>query len=51
MLLGAEYFELVADSVQGIRDLMDSLCEENDDVGLLQRLKKSVRLCFSFGCL
>lgn len=41
MLLGAEHFELVADSVQGVRDLIDSLCEEDDNVGLLQRLRKS----------
>lgn len=39
LLLGAEHFELVADSVQGVRDLVESLCEENDDIGLLQRLK------------
>lgn len=43
LLLGAEHFELVADSAQGVRDLIDSLCEEDDDIGLLQRLKKSVR--------
>lgn len=41
MLLGAKHFELVADSVQGIRDLIDSLCEGDDDVSLLQRQKNS----------
>ncbi|KAK3913182.1 hypothetical protein KUF71_022636 [Frankliniella fusca] len=41
LLLGAEHFELVADSVEGIRNLIDSLCEEDDNVGLIQRLKNS----------
>lgn len=41
LLMGAEHFELVADSIQGIRDLIDGLCEDDDDVGLIQRLKNS----------